>query len=394
MPDRQHARQLMLLSGSYWSYFALLGLLVPYWSLFLDHRGFSSHEIGELLAIFMATRILTPTLWAAIADRSGHRLALIRLGAGLSLIFFLGFFHPGGYWWLALVLALFASFWSAILPQLEVVTLTRLGAQSEQYSRVRLWGSVGFILLVVSAGLLFERFSVEWMIPLGVILLAALGLFSLCLDHSEQPAGDASDAPVWHLLKQPPILLFFGANLMLQVSHGPYYSFFVLYLQQLGYSESFAGYQIALGVIAEVLIFLKAGALLTHLGARNLLLVSMALSTLRWLLTPLVADNAWLLSGCQLLHAASFGTAHAASMQFLHHWFRGKHRGKGQALYASLSFGIGGALGALASGYLWLDGQGALMTWWMAALAAAMATLMVWLIAAPSLTRTPDSART
>ena len=152
--------------------------------------------------------------------------------------------------------------------------------------------------------------------------------------------------------------LFFGANLMLQVSHGPYYSFFVLYLQQLGYSESLAGYQIALGVIAEVLIFLKAGALLTRLGARNLLLVSMALSTLRWLLTPLVADNLWLLSACQLLHAASFGTAHAASMQFLHHWFRGKHRGKGQALYASLSFGIGGALGALASGYLWLDGRG------------------------------------
>lgn len=367
-----------ILSGSYWCYFALLGLLVPYWSLFLDHRGFSSSEIGELLSIFMATRILTPTLWASLADKSGQRLLFIRLGATLSLIFFFGFLHPGGYWWLALTLAVFASFWSAILPQLEVVTLNSLGKDSDNYSRIRLWGSIGFIVLVVGAGHVFERFGVEWMIPMGICLLLALLICSLLLRYREQDNTSETPATVWRLLKRPEIILFFGATLLLQISHGPYYSFFVLYLQQLGYSESFAGYQIALGVIAEVLIFIKAGALLQRFGARNLLLASMALSTLRWVLIPVVASDVILLSLCQLLHAASFGTAHAASMQFLHSWFSGQHRGKGQALYASLSFGIGGALGALFSGYAWQGGEGAVMTWWLAAGASALAVLLVY----------------
>jgi len=373
------------LAGCYFFFFALLGLIVPYWGLFLSKQGFNSAQIGELLAVFMATRIVMPTLWAILADRSGERIQVVRLGSLCSLVLFLGFFYQGGYWWLALILGLFASFWSAILPQLEVITLASLGKNSQDYSKIRMWGSLGFIVIVTLAGVIFDHFGVQWIIPLGVGLLAMLVLTCFSITYCEPPEPPSQEISIWRLLKQPNILLFFTANLLLQISHGPYYNFFVLYLNDHGFSETTAGLQIALGVAAEIVIFGCCATLIRWFGAKQLLLLSMLLTVLRWALMPWVIDDIWWLSVTQLLHAASFGSAHAASMVFVHQWFKGKYRGRGQALYASVAFGIGGTIGALGAGYLWQQGLGSTQTWLFASAAAGLAFLAVCLIQLPAI---------
>jgi len=334
----------------------------------------------------MATRIVMPTLWAIVADRSGERMRVVRIGSLCSLVLFLGFFYQGGYWWLALILGLYASFWSAILPQLEVITLAVLGKNTQDYSKIRMWGSIGFIVVVTLAGMLFDHFGVQWIIPLGVTLLLLLVVACFSINYQEQPEHHEQTLSIWRLLSQRNVLLFFTANLLLQVSHGPYYNFFVLYLSEHGFSETTAGLQIALGVGAEVVIFGCCAALIRWLGAKQLLLLSMSLSVLRWTLMPWVIEDIWWLSATQLLHAASFGSAHAASMVFLHQWFKGKYRGRGQALYASVAFGIGGTLGALGAGYLWQQGLGATQTWLAAAFTAALAFVTVCLIQLPPIT--------
>jgi len=388
-PSLDTPKQSLALSGCYFFFFALLGLIVPYWGAYLSALDFSSAEIGELMAILMATRIVMPMIWASHVDKTERRLSAIRWGALFSLVFFAGFFVAKSYWMIALVLMLFASCWSAILPQMEVVTLSTLADRSHDYSKIRAWGSIGFIVLVTLGGFIFEHFGIDWLIPVGAMVLVGLVLTTKFIRyHPPVQAGDSDqvDPTFIETVKNRNVIFFLVAILLLQVSHGPYYSFFVMFMMDAGYTESFAGMQIGLGVMAEVVIFAVTAWLLRRFGAKNLLFVSLLLSALRWFLMPFVSDNIVFLSLNQLLHAASFGSAHAAAMAMLNHWFVGKSRGRGQALYAAVSFGVGGVFGALFSGYTWQEGAGSTTTWFIAAAIALLASGLVTLIQYPQQT--------
>jgi PPP family 3-phenylpropionic acid transporter len=165
--------------------------------------------------------------------------------------------------------------------------------------------------------------------------------------------------------------------MLLQASAGPFYGFFVLYLKQVGYTEASAGIFVALGAVAEIFMFMIAPRLLGRYGVKTLLLVSIGMTVLRWLLVAFGAESMLLLGLSQLLHAFTFGLTHAASIQFVHRNFDISHRSKGQALYASLSFGVGGALGTLVCGLIWGDGSGAFWCWVFAAACALLSMLAV-----------------
>jgi len=143
------------------------------------------------------------------------------------------------------------------------------------------------------------------------------------------------------------------------------------------YSLDWIGGLWALGVIAEVIIFLFMHRLVPRFGLRRLLLFSLVLATLRWVLTGLFPENLSLMLFAQCLHAATFGVYHAAAIQLIHHYFTGRHQGKGQALYSSLSFGAGGAVGSLYAGYTW-DLFGAEMTYLVAAGVSLLACVVAW----------------
>jgi len=168
--------------------------------------------------------------------------------------------------------------------------------------------------------------------------------------------------------------------MLLQMSAGPFYGFFVLYLKQAGYTEAAAGIFVALGAMAEIVMFMFAPRLLGRYGVNTLLVVSIAMTAVRWLLVAFGVQSMLLLGLSQVLHAFTFGLTHAASIQFVHRNFDASHRSQGQALYASLSFGVGGALGTWICGYIWGDGSGAVWSWVFAAVCAFTAMLAVFLI--------------
>ncbi|MDH3934930.1 MAG: MFS transporter, partial [Gammaproteobacteria bacterium] len=148
------------LSGFYLFYFASLGALLPYWSLYLKSLDFSITEIGQLMAILMATKIVAPNVWGWIADHTGQRMAIIRVASLLSIITFAGVLVSDAFWWLVLVLVLFSFFWNATLPQFEATTMSHLGGEMHRYSGIRLWGSVGFIVAVAGLGVLLGYLGV------------------------------------------------------------------------------------------------------------------------------------------------------------------------------------------------------------------------------------------
>jgi PPP family 3-phenylpropionic acid transporter len=161
--------------------------------------------------------------------------------------------------------------------------------------------------------------------------------------------------PLRRVLGRPIVLSLLSVCFLMQASHGPYYAFFTLYLEDNGYSRAVIGQLWALGVVAEIVVFLLLPRWLPRYGARCLLLVATALTTLRWLLTAGFAANVPVIIFAQTLHAASFGLYHAVAIYLVHTLFTGIHQGRGQALYSSISFGAGGAVGSLVSGYLWMD---------------------------------------
>lgn len=367
------------LSGFYFAYFALLGGVAPFLSLYFESLGFSPARIGELVAIPMLMRCIAPNLWGWLGDATGQRLLIVRVGALLTALCFAGIFWRQDYWWLAAIMALHSFFWHAVLPQFEAITLAHLGSQSARYSQLRLWGSVGFILTVVLLGLLLQRagMAVYPMAMFGIMLLIAV-CSTLVPQPPRQPASAAVAGDGFlRRLRQPGVPAFFVAVALMQLSHGPYYTFLSIHLEALGYGRGLIGMLWALGVLAEIVLFMFMHRLLAWISLRQLLVVSFALAALRWLLLGTLAEEMLVLLFAQLLHAATFGAFHVASIHLVQQRFGERYQGQGQALYATLA-GIGGALGALCSGYAWA-GMGPTLTFAAAALAAFVGMLLLLL---------------
>jgi len=280
---------------------------------------------------------------------------------------------------LAIVMLLFSFFWNAALPQFEAITLNHLGNEIHRYSRIRLWGSVGFIATAVLIGVLIQSLGVNIVPPVLLGLFIVLWLNSLTVPEKTAAHRQLEREPFRRVLLQPHVLALFVICFLMQASHGPYFAFFSIYLEEIGYSRSLIGVLWGLGVMAEVGIFLLVPRWLLRFGARSLMRVTLLLTTLRWLLIGGFAAKLPLLLFAQTLHAFSFGVYHAVSIYLIHHFFKGPHQGRGQALYSSLSFGAGGALGSLAAGYLW-SGLGPEGTYYLGAGLSAMGLLAVrWL---------------
>jgi len=365
------------LSGFYLCYFASLGALIPFWGLYLQDLGHDAAAIGELMALLLATRIIAPNLWAWLADRQGQRIRIVRVCSFAAMVCFTGVFVSGSYAWLALVMVAFSFFWNASLPQFEALTLSHLATDSHRYGLVRVWGSVGFIVSVLALGVLFDQVGRGWLPWVVVVVFVLVWGVSLSVPDAGAPVTNAERTPLLQVLARPEVAALFAACLLMQASHGPYYAFFSIHLDNAGYGQQLIGALWALGVVAEIGIFLVAAPLLRRFSPRTLLVVSLLLTALRWLLVGGLVDQIGWLLVAQLLHAASFGIYHAAAIQLVHRYFPAPHQGRGQALYSSLSFGAGGALGSLLGGYAWIS-LGATATFVLASALALAGAAVCW----------------
>jgi PPP family 3-phenylpropionic acid transporter len=373
-------REQLGLAPVYLFYFGALGILIPYWAPYLREIGLEPVQIGQIMAVYLVWRLLAPTAWGWLADQSGRSMLLVRVAAAASTLAFAVVAVQTGFMGLLLWMSVFAIFWTALIPQYEANTLAVLGSRVGAYGRIRLWGSVGFILAVVLGGWWFENHG------LGAVPLVCTGLVAMVtLSSCFAPAGPR--APVHHsdpgfsrLLRQPRIIALLLVALLVQAAFSPYYVFFTVYLEDLGYSRLGIGILWALGVAAEICVFLYSPWLFRICSRRRLLLAALAFAVLRWCLTAAFAEHLVLLVLAQLMHMASFGLFHAVAVVCVHDFFPGNTHGRGQAIYSSAGFGAGGALGSLYSGYIWtLLGPAAMF--WVAAGLVGLAFLIavVWI---------------
>jgi PPP family 3-phenylpropionic acid transporter len=342
------------LAGFYFFYYATVGAFIPYWASYLEARSFSAVQMGIAFALMGVSRSIVPVLWGIWADRSEQRIRLVRVSAAVSLLLFLSIPFVDERWAIVVLMVGYSLFWHALLPQFEVVALNHLARSGVDYSRVRLWGSVGFVVAVLALGPVLDRYG---MLPLPfLVALMWIGMVVSAWRVAEPPMAYAMDAPrvsIWGVLRRPEVIALLIACFASQLSFAPYYNFFTLFLERHGYSRGMAGLLWALGVTAEVGLFLVMRPLIQRFGVRPLMLAALGATVLRWLVIGLAVDSLALLLLAQLAHALTFGAYHAVAVHYIQRFFPGRLQGRGQAIYNALAYGVGGSVGSLASGWLW-----------------------------------------
>ncbi len=375
------------LAGAYFFYFAYLGAFAPYFSLYLSSLGIAAAGIGTIMALPQLVRIFAPHLWGWLADRSERRLRVARLGTIIGTVIYCGLFAANSFEALFAVVLLMSFFLSAALPLLEVATLTHLGEHSTQYGRIRVWGSIGFIAAVLIVGYLLDWFPVGTLLGIMLIILMGMAVVLLLVPEPLRTAHTQDHTPIAHIIRRPQVAALIVACALMAVAHGPYYTFYSIYLVDHGYTKGAVGWLWALGVICEIAIFYWMSHLFRAYSLRQVLIASFALAALRFVVIAWCADSLAMLLFAQALHAASFGSFHAAALGCVHRFFSGRNQARGQAIYASLTFGLGGTLGGLYAGYAW-EHWGAGVTFTGAALCAFAGMLVLWLKLGD-----PDAAR-
>lgn len=354
------------LSAYYFFYFAFIGAFSPYFSLYLSSIRFTALDIGVVMSLMQVMRLLGPNLWGWLAERLGRKTPIVRMAAVVSLVGFSGFFLSDAFIGVFVAMAVMGFFWSAALPLVETLTLGHLGTQATRYGSIRLWGSVGFVVAVLGTGAALDFFPLRAVLWTGVLILG--GIFVCALAVPEAPGEKHAAAPrsLRHIVATREVVTLLAACLLMSAAHGALYVFYSILLVDHGYSKIEVGWLWTLGVLAEIAVFWFMPRLLRTFSTRDILLFSFACAVLRFLVIGWATDHAWLIAAAQLLHGATFGAYHAAAVASVARLFPGSLQARGQALYGSLSFGAGGMIGGLVSGWAW-DGLGSAVTFTLSA---------------------------
>ncbi|HCR2975038.1 TPA: 3-phenylpropionate MFS transporter [Serratia marcescens] len=358
------------LALSYFTYFFSYGIFLPFWGVWLKGEGIAPETIGMLLGAGLVARFLGSLLIAPRVKDPSHLVAALRLLALLTLAFAVGFCFGNGWGWLMLVIAGFNLFFSPLVPLTDALAATWQKQIRMDYGRVRLWGSLAFVIGSALTGQLVAVWGHNAILYSLIFSVLAM-LLGMLLKPSVMPQGEArthggAERSLWALLKEGPVWRFLLCVTLLQGAHAGYYSFGSIYWQEAGYSASTIGYLWSLGVVAEVIIFASSNVLFRRWNARNLLLLSACCGVLRWSLMAYSTELGWLLL-IQILHCGTFTVCHLAAMRFIAAR-QGQEVIQLQAVYSALAMGGGIAVMTVIAGFLFEHWQGGVF-WVMAAVA-------------------------
>lgn len=353
MPHQTWPKQSFNFALFFFAYYGFIGVFSPYASLYFADKGMTAAQIGVLMSLIQVMRIFGPNLWGWVADHSQRRVLVLRITAMAALTAFLGMFFGQTFAQFFAVMIAINLFTSAQGPLSEALMLSEMRGDLTHYGRVRLWGSVGFILTVTVAGHLLDWQGIGLM-PWIALAMLGLVLFASCRMQESAHVPEQQDAPsVRALLQKREVVAFFASTFLMIAAHAALYVFYSLYLAQLGYSKTVIGLMWSLGVVAEIVFFYYQAPLFRRFGIRNLMMASLLIAVARFLMIGFCAQSLLWLLIAQILHAATFGVHHSASVAMLQRWFSGPLQARGQALFISISYGLGGTIGGLILSALW-----------------------------------------
>ena len=340
-------------------YFAYVGLVSPYASLFFLDRGFSVIEIAVLMSMLQITRIIGPFSWGWLSDYLSNRIGIIRFCACLAALVFTTIYFLHSYIGFFIWMFVLHTILSSLMPLGESATVHALfkdNSFDKRYGRLRLWGSIGFIAMVLFAGELFQRKGIELYPLVGTFVLITLALVTFLLHEPKMERRKMVKGELLVVLFNPDVRWFLLSGFFMQFAHAALYVFYSLYLADLGYDKLQIGLFWALGVSAEVIFFYFQSKVLSRVDPEVVLQASFGIGVIRFSLMAFLPFTSVLIIA-QIMHAGTFAAHHSAATKLLQRWFTGPLQARGQALMATVSYGFGGTLGGLFAGWIWESSQ-------------------------------------
>ncbi len=340
-----------VLAPQYFLYFGILGIYLPYFNLYCYHLDFSGFQIGVLSAIRTLATALFPLVWGALADRFLIRrplyIACTLVSTGIWAFYLLTTdFHT-----MLAITVFYGIFHAPIISFLESFSMDLLGREKDQYGRLRAWGSISFILTVIIVGRAIDAASTHIIL---VIILAGKVLFFLMAtrlpDAAPEP-GKSHFGPGARALLSKRVLIFLAAAFLMLLSHGTYYGFFSIHLENLGFQNTFIGITWAVAVIAEIIVMVNSKRIFRRFSYEHVLVISFAAAGIRWFVLFFAASAALILF-TQLLHAFSYGAFHVASILYIDKLTPPEAKTLGQAVNNAVTYGLGMMSGFFLNGYL------------------------------------------
>jgi len=350
------AFQLSLLYGGM---FLVVGIMMPFWPVWLEAKGLTPPQIGLVIAAGSLIRAFVGPLSARFADRTGERKRLMAILSTLSFIFFMPFAIVDSFAAILILQACLIGVMGPIMPLSE--SLTMLGAKRHglDYGRIRLWGSLTFILGASGVGYYLKGAEPDliWQAIAIAIALYALGTY-IAPDFRSTPSPKSEGpGPITRVLTDKTFVVFVAATACIQGSHALLYSFGTINWLRMGFSEGVIGLLWAEGVLAEVILFVFAANAIKRIGPARLIALGGLACLLRWSMTPF-AESLWAIAALQIMHAFTFGTTHLGAIYFIADRMPEEISATAQTLYALIVSGFGLGLISVLSGHLYEDYAG------------------------------------
>ena len=339
------------ISSQYFIYFGVLGIFLPYFNLYCYHLGFNGLQIGVLSALRSAALVLFPLIWGSLADRFDIRKPIYILCTFLSASVWVLYLFFVDFWPMLMITALYGIFYAPIISFLEAVTIDVLGTEKKSYGRIRAWGSISFIFMVLVLGKIIDLYAVDIILILILAGSLMLAVISIRVPAIKIRRKDLRAQSADKLLTKRSVVFLFCGFLML-ASHGAYYGFFSIHLENLGYDNTFIGIAWAVASTSEILVMIKSDKIFGRFTLENVLFFSFLTAAVRWIILFLAGSAAVILLS-QILHAVTYGTFHMASILYIDRLAPEQAKTMGQAVNNAMSYGLGSMVGFFINGYVY-----------------------------------------
>lgn len=352
----------------YATHFAVIGVLLPFWPVWLKGRGLSVGEIGVVLALGGVMKVFSNPLAASIADRRGDSRSVIIALAVMALAGFALFGVAWDFWSILLAALLFFAIWPAMMPLAESLTMLTARERGLDYGRIRLWGSIAFIATSAATGQILGAYPPDAIFWVALALVALKAVTCAALPRTPSPRAPGGGLLVLDVLADRRFVVCLLAAALIQSSHAVYYGFGSLHWLKSGLDETTIGWLWAEGVLAEIVLFLFGQRLLARFGPFGLLALGGLAGVVRWPVLALGGGVA-ALAAAQVLHAFTYGAAHLGAIHFISRAVPPHLSATAQGLYAAFVMGIAFSIGLLSAGALY-EAFGGGAFWVMAAMSA------------------------
>lgn len=340
----------LIIGSQYFLYFGVMGIFLPYFNLYCYHIDFSGFEIGVLSAIRSVALIVTPLIWGTMADRFRIRRPIYILCNFISTGIWVFYLYTTDFWAMLVITVFYGLFYSPIISFLEAVTMDVLGAKKKSYGKIRGWGSIAFIVTVIVLGRIIDLYSIEIILSLIFLGSLAQSFISIKIPDIQIKKQTAFFSKAKVLLKRRVMIFLFCAFLML-VSHGTYYGFYSIHLENMGFGKTFIGISWALASIAEIFVMIKSEVIFKRFSIENVLVFSFMVAAFRWIVLSFAISPVLILF-LQIFHAVTYGTFHVASILYIDSLTPDAAKTLGQAVNNAITYGLGLMAGFFINGYL------------------------------------------